>query len=318
MSDLSFGQYITWLRNEKSMSQRKLAESAGVTNSTVSRIEAGSVNPDPVTLSKLALALGVEKSVLLTKCGYSEIPEELIVIARKTGELSVAQREVVYKRIDGAVGEMLYQNEVERLTGMDSVTVENLSNELIRVKAELAELKKRFGIDRQEAFLKAHTGITIKEFAAMLHGRDRQPNMTPDEVLLARECGFVVVYGDSDDRVEFEGAIRAEGHTNPLAKDCPAGVLILSENGKLLDDESTVYADYLRINRNVIRVFYCSRDRLNWVFETDIPHETFQTYDGGYDEDFANFDGGFARCIVFEFSALKTIEQDAGSCTKKP
>ena len=317
MSDLSFGQYISWLRKEKSMSQRKLAESAGVTNSTVSRIEADLVNPDPVTLSKLALALGVEKSVLLTKCGYSEIPEELIAIARKTGDLSVAQREVVYKRINGAVGEILHENEIERLTGIDSLSKENLIDELIRVKAELAELKKRFGIDRQEAFLKAHKGITVKEFAAMLHGRDRQPNMTPDEVLLARECGFVVVYGESDDLVEFEGAIRAEGYTNPFIKDRPAGVLVLSENGRLLDDESAIYAEYIRINRNVIHVFYCSRDGLNWVFETDIPHETFLTYDGGYDEDFADFDDGFARCMVFELSALKAIEQDAGNCTKK-
>ena len=58
-------------------------------------------------------------------------------------------------------------------------------------------------------------------------------------------------------------------------------------------------------NGNVIKVFYCSKDRLDWVFESDIPHETFLTYDGGYDEEFADFDEGFARCMVFELSALK-------------
>ena len=182
---------------------------------------------------------------------------------------------------------------------------ESVEDELKRVKAELAAIKKRFGIDKQEEFLKTHANITLKEFAAMLHGRDCQPNLTPDELLLAKQKGFVVVYGDSDDRVEFEGAIREEGHTNPLEKDRPAGVLVLSENGKLLDDESDLYAEYIKENRNVIKVFYCSKDGINWVFETEIPHETFLTYDGGYDEEYSDLNDGFARCIVFELSVLK-------------
>ena len=177
--------------------------------------------------------------------------------------------------------------------------------ELVQVKAELAALKHRFGIDKQEEFLKTNANITIKEFAEMLHGRDCQPNLTPDELLLAKQKGFVVVYGDSDDRVEFEGAIRAEGHTNPLVKDAPAGVLVLSEDGNLLDADSDLYTEYIRANRNIITVFYCSRDGLNWVFESSIPHETFLTYDGGYDEEYADFDDGFARCMVFKMSALR-------------
>jgi hypothetical protein len=179
------------------------------------------------------------------------------------------------------------------------------SDELKRVKAELAAIKQRFGLDKQEEFLKTHVNITPKEFAAMLHGRDCQPNLTPDELLLAEQKGFVVVYGDSDDRVEFEGAIRAEGHTNPLLKNAPAGVLVLSEDGRLVDEDSDLYTEYIMANRNVITVFYCCRDGLNWAFESSIPHETFFTYDGGYDEEYANFDDGFARCMVFEVSALR-------------
>ena len=107
-------------------------------------------------------------------------------------------------------------------------------DELQRVRAELLEIKQRFGLDKQEAFLEANANITLKEFAAMLHGRDCQPNLTPEELLLTKHKGFVVVYGDSDDRVEFEGAIRAEGHTNPLTKDSPAGVLVASDNHSVL------------------------------------------------------------------------------------
>jgi len=196
---------------------------------------------------------------------------------------------------------------VAQTIGRENETTSTPDNnsELERVKAELAELKQHFGLDKQEAFLEAHANISLKEFAAMLNGRDCKPNLSPDELLLAQKRGFVVVYGDSDDRVEFDGAIRAEGHTNPMIMDNPAGVLVLTEDGELLDEESELYAEYIRENRNVIKVFYCIKDGLNWAFESDIPHETFLTYDGGYNEEYADFDDGFARCMVFELPALK-------------
>jgi len=81
--------------------------------------------------------------------------------------------------------------------------MDRINDELERVKAELTEIKQRFGIDKQEAFLDTHINITLKDFAAMLHGRDCQPNLTSDERLLAEQRGFVVVYGDSDDRVNL-------------------------------------------------------------------------------------------------------------------
>jgi len=107
MESLSFGQYLAQLREDKTISQRKLAELAGVTNSTISRIEANTVNPDPATLEKLALALNVDKALLLTKCGYSEIPEEFVVIARKAGELSEEKKAEVYKVLNETIDQFL-------------------------------------------------------------------------------------------------------------------------------------------------------------------------------------------------------------------
>ena len=49
----SFGKYLVKLRNQKAISQRKLAELAGVTNSTISRLEADLVTPDLKTLETL-------------------------------------------------------------------------------------------------------------------------------------------------------------------------------------------------------------------------------------------------------------------------
>lgn len=115
MENFSFGQYLVQLRKERLMSQRKLAELAGVTNSTISRIEADSVKPDPTTLGKLATALNIEKSLLLTKCGYSEIPEEFVIIARKTGELPEEKRAEAYKLFNETIDAFLsdFDNEEE-------------------------------------------------------------------------------------------------------------------------------------------------------------------------------------------------------------
>lgn len=113
METILFGQYLVQLREEKLISQRKLAELAGVTNSTISRIEAGSVKPDPATLDKLATALDVDKSLLLTKCGYSEIPEEFVMIARKTGELTEEQRAKAYKIFNDTIDKFLLNDDDE-------------------------------------------------------------------------------------------------------------------------------------------------------------------------------------------------------------
>ncbi|MDR2599217.1 MAG: hypothetical protein LBC73_02970 [Oscillospiraceae bacterium] len=180
------------------------------------------------------------------------------------------------------------------------------TDELLRVRAELLKIKQRFGLDKQEAFLKANKDITLKEFALMLNGRDCQPDLTENELLLAKKRGFVVVYGDSDDRVEFVGAIREEGYTNPMVKDSPAGVLVLSEEGKLIDEDCELYTENIRINRNVINVYYYGETRIPWTFETKIPHEIFSTYDGGYDDELENDWDEYQRCIVFELSALST------------
>lgn len=113
MSNPSFGQYLVQLRAQKTMSQRKLAELAGVTNSTISRIESDTVKPDPATLDKIAKALDVDKALLLTKCGYSEIPEEFVMIARKTGELTEAQRAKAYQIFNETIDKFLLEEDDE-------------------------------------------------------------------------------------------------------------------------------------------------------------------------------------------------------------
>ncbi len=115
MSDITFGQYLTQLREEKKMSQIRLSEVAGLINSTISRIEADAVKPDPVTIKKIAEALKIDKALLFVKCGYSnEIPEDFVIIARKTGELTEEQRRKAFKMFNETIDQLLLdENEEE-------------------------------------------------------------------------------------------------------------------------------------------------------------------------------------------------------------
>lgn len=52
-------------RYSAGMSQRDLAKKAGISTNTVNKVEKGNQRPTPMTLRKLAAALGVEPVALL-------------------------------------------------------------------------------------------------------------------------------------------------------------------------------------------------------------------------------------------------------------
>jgi len=60
-----FGERLRSVRNEKGISQEKLANLCGITISQVSRIERGQVNTTISTLDTLAKSLNIELSKLL-------------------------------------------------------------------------------------------------------------------------------------------------------------------------------------------------------------------------------------------------------------
>jgi len=62
---------IEYFRKQLGISQRELARQAGVKNSTISRIEAGLVKPDVLTLQKLALVLRFTITISPVGISYS-------------------------------------------------------------------------------------------------------------------------------------------------------------------------------------------------------------------------------------------------------
>lgn len=100
--------------------------------------------------------------------------------------------------------------------------------------------------------------MTLKEFAKTLDGREYGHEITKEEEILAKELGFVVVFGYSDDNAELRGAIYDE-------IGCYDGGILKHDD---LPDE--IYADW------------CPDDiDCAWAYGTSIPHETFYIYDNG-------------------------------------
>ncbi len=100
--------------------------------------------------------------------------------------------------------------------------------------------------------------MTLKEFAEMLDGREYGHEITEEEEALAKELGFVVVFGYSDDNAELRGAIDDE-------IGCYDGGVLEHDNLP-----SAIYADW------------CPEDTdCSWAYGTSIPHETFNIYEDG-------------------------------------
>ena len=67
------GRTIRDLRKKRKLNQGELAEEAGVSLMTISRIERGEQNPHIKTLARIAGALGVSILDVLRSSGYSEV-----------------------------------------------------------------------------------------------------------------------------------------------------------------------------------------------------------------------------------------------------
>ncbi len=121
--------------------------------------------------------------------------------------------------------------------------------------------------------------MTAKELAEMLSGRKYGMEITKDEAQRAADAGLVVVYGYSDDNVEFSGAISEEvvaynGTTVRLTKN---GLFDEPECGI----EDCPYCTAAQKEAKTIKAVWHDNGGPCWTFETDIPHETFTIIEDG-------------------------------------
>jgi hypothetical protein len=133
-----------------------------------------------------------------------------------------------------------------------------------------------------------------EQFAKMLDGREYGNEITKDEEKIAKDNDLVVVFGYSDDNVEFCGAIHDEVGAYEGAE------LFVTTRGVLEDhdDCECPYCAFEELKKGArkIEALWNSDDKHSWIFKTEIPHATFEIVEDGEP---------FCRGIVFNFSDLK-------------
>ena len=118
--------------------------------------------------------------------------------------------------------------------------------------------------------------MTKKELAEKLNGTEYAGYRVFSEEIIkeAKESGLVIVYGASDDLMEFEGAFTDE------AGCFDGGTVWFNKKSVCYEDE--VSAEY----KYSITAKWCNGEDedgnpATWSYETSIPHETFKIWEAG-------------------------------------
>lgn len=109
--------------------------------------------------------------------------------------------------------------------------------------------------------------MDIKKFANKLNGRQYGREITNEEIKLAKELGYVIVFGYSDDCTEFRGFIEDEISTYKSRK------IYLNKSGiinKPNNDKNSI---------KIIEAIWCGEENYAWTYKTDIPHVNFNIFE---------------------------------------
>lgn len=141
--------------------------------------------------------------------------------------------------------------------------------------------------------------MTAKDLAALLNGREYGSEITKAEETAAKESGLVVVLGQSDDIMEFRGAVDGE-------VDCyNGGIAYVDKNGiyEAPDNcDECNECSFVTERRNAcatISAIWC-KNEYPWSYHTGIPHETFEIMEDGEK---------YCRGIVFSLGDLRRPEK---------
>lgn len=117
----------------------------------------------------------------------------------------------------------------------------------------------------------------VRDIADALDGSE-YPLYVPASISKqAMECGVQIIYGESDDLIEFEGPFRDE-----------LGAWISEDGGT---------RDYVSSEGRRITAVWGETEKVSWTYRTDIPHETFRIIDEDDDDD-------ETYCIGIVFEAM--------------
>jgi len=142
--------------------------------------------------------------------------------------------------------------------------------------------------------------MNAEELAGKLTGIEYPSRIDKAIVAEAKTSNLVIVYGASDDLMEFEGAIREE-------VDSYEGATVKVDRQGLLPSFQSITEDHDFAEINAERYFerkphakeikaIWDKDGYSWIYETEIPHVTFEVVEGGEK---------YCRGIVFSLDDLQ-------------
>ena len=149
--------------------------------------------------------------------------------------------------------------------------------------------------------------MEANELAAVLNGREYRAEISASEEVLAKAAGLVVVFGASDDLMEFRGAISDElgAYDGTTARVSPTGLLKSWESvDKEDEDAAEAYFKAKLGGYREIKALWDSGGGYSWTFSTDIPHATFEIVEDGEP---------YCRGIVFKLADAAPPRHEAAA-----
>lgn len=128
--------------------------------------------------------------------------------------------------------------------------------------------------------------MKIEEFAAQINNREFPFRLSQQERETAKRNEYIVVYNEEDYMV-FDGYIRDKFGC------CEGGIAYLAKDGLLLNTH--VKKDVEFTDCRIIKVLWKGGSGYLWVYETMIPHVTFDIYKEGQK---------YCNAIIFDKKSL--------------
>jgi hypothetical protein len=123
--------------------------------------------------------------------------------------------------------------------------------------------------------------MNAKELAAQLNGTQYPLYISTELSKMAKENGLVIVYGASDDLMEFDGAICDEIGANDGTTVYVDSKGLLPNRDSIEDDDEL--KDYFarEPHAKAIEALWCKEGEYSFTYRTTIPHETFEVLEDG-------------------------------------
>lgn len=153
--------------------------------------------------------------------------------------------------------------------------------------------------------------MTAQELAERLVGMTSDNDPPAILIEAAKQSGLIIVYGGSDDLMEFRGAIHDEYGVNDGGEVTVTPLGVLEDFDEIDSDDKDKLREYFKreaVGGQVIEALWAQESTekgdYSWTYRTNIPHSTFEITDAGEEEP----DYPYCRGIVFALADVQPLK----------